>query len=158
MFRLIPLVLLLAVLSLGCEKKQNPGAGERYIRRSKSTEAQLNLHRIYLAVRTLWETDVRLPPAAALRPGAGECCKQPGQQCAAEAAPPPWDQLDDPHREPHRYSYEFIPGPSGPNTSFKVRAVGDLDCDGTLATYELTVTILDGRLGEPVLTEENPLE
>ncbi len=158
MFRFLPAVLLLAVASAGCEKKQSPEAHERYIRRSKSIEAQVNLQRIYREVRATWEMEQRLPPAAALRPAAGECCKQPGQQCAGEVAPPPWDLLGSPHAEPHRYSYEFIPGPEGPSASFTVRAVGDLDCDGTLSTYQLTVSASNGALGQPVITEQNPLE
>ncbi|MCC6997463.1 MAG: hypothetical protein IT370_22800 [Deltaproteobacteria bacterium] len=158
MFRFLPALLLLATVSTGCEKKQSPDAGERYIRRSKSIEAQVNLQQIYRRVKTFWEVELRLPPAAPLRPAAGSCCRQPGQQCPPEAAPPPWDELGDPFVEAHRYSYEFIPGPDGPNASFKVRAVGDLDCDGTLSTYELSVTAKDGVMSEPVLSADNPLD
>ncbi len=158
MVRLLPALLLLAVSSASCDKNQDAGARDRYIRKSKSAEAQLNLQRIYRTARTYWEVDHRLPPAAPLRPAAGECCKHPGQQCPAEAGPPPWDELGDPFVEPHRYSYEFIPGPDGLDASFKVRAVGDLDCDGTLSTYELSVTARDGAMTEQVLNAENPLD
>lgn len=158
MFRSLPGVLLLTMLSTGCDKKSDAGAQQRSLRRSQSAEAQVNLQQIFRSAKTFWEVEFRLPPAAPLRPEAGSCCKQPGQQCPAEAAPPPWDELGDPFVEPHRYSYEFIPGPDGPNASFKVRAVGDLDCDGALSTYELSVTAKDGVMGEQVLSADNPLD
>lgn len=49
---------------------------------------------------------------------------------------PTWQGLNFAIDEPHYYRYEYISTGTGPNATFTARALGDLDCDGILSTFE----------------------
>jgi hypothetical protein len=53
---------------------------------------------------------------------------------------PGWRELGFSVDGPYRYTYSYVPDPSG--QSAIVRAVGDLDCDGTSSLYELKLTVV----------------
>lgn len=68
------------------------------------------------------------------------CCEQ-GGTCKADFSvwnQPGWRELGFSIDGPYRYTYSYVPDPSG--QSAIVRAVGDLDCDGTSSLYELKLT------------------
>jgi hypothetical protein len=50
-----------------------------------------------------------------------------------------WRELGFSVDGPYRYTYEYMPDPSG--QSAIVRAVGDLDCDTVTSLYELKLTV-----------------
>lgn len=119
-----------------------------YIRKSKSAEAKMNLRRIATSIQAANE-ELQVGPdgsaqppvlaSAPLTPAAGECCKQPKHRCAPEPGDwkhPAWSAIFFDIADPHYYSYEVVVDATG----FVARAVGDLDCDGTLATFELRGT------------------
>lgn len=50
---------------------------------------------------------------------------------------PTWQALHFAVDQPHPYRYAFVAGPTG----FTARALGDLDCDGRLSTFERVGTV-----------------
>jgi hypothetical protein len=88
------------------------------------------------------------------------CCEV-GGTCEPDRtlwATPGWQALQFSIDDDHRYTYSYIPDPSG--RSAIVRAVGDVDCDGETSLYELEVRI-DGT-GDAVVrrtwTRKQPYE
>jgi hypothetical protein len=70
-----------------------------------------------------------------------------GGQCATDATlwnHPTWQALNFSIDDPHYYSYEYevVDGGEG----YVVRAIGDLDCDGVVSTFELMGGVMDGSL------------
>jgi hypothetical protein len=133
----------------GCNGKDDHGT------RANVSPATIMLNRIGKSARRTYVetsafpkgTSAELPtkPAGA----GGGCCAAPDHKCPVTndwAADPVWSALDISLDEPSEYRFEYE---SADGTSFKATAVGDLDCDGTEATY-----VLEGRVdgaGEPAL-------
>jgi hypothetical protein len=89
--------------------------------------------------------DVPLTPAA-------PCCASPGARCAdadAWSRNPVWSALDFQVDEPHQFQYGY----RSDGKTFSAIAVGDLDCDGTMITYELRGAAPGGN---PTLTLTEP--
>lgn len=83
----------------------------------------------------------RVPATAAGPTPSPACCEQ-GGTCSPDPAiwnTPGWQALAFSIDDDHHYSYSYIPDPSG--RSAVIRAVGDLDCDGVAATYELEIRV-----------------
>lgn len=173
-------VLPLSLLLFACDKKEETSttastpSGDvvdpmtEYMRKSKTAEAKVHLRGIARGVQYASEEE-RMGPdgtvqklaivAAPLTPAAGECCKQPQKKCAPNSEQwkqPGWQAIAFELPDPHYYSYELAVD----DTGFTARAVGDLDCDGTFATFELRGTKKPDGTYEiaPELTEQNPLE
>jgi hypothetical protein len=128
-----------------------------YMKRSKKTEASLQLNKIARnAKRTYAETGVYPPGSAPLTPPR-PCCGQPENHCPAApalyASNPVWKAIDFQIDEPSLFQYSYSASADGQR--FVARAVGDLDCDGATITYELTGTVSQGvamaTLTEPPL-------
>lgn len=70
------------------------------------------------------------------------CCEQ-GGVCKPDFATwsaPGWRELGFSIDGDYRYTYQYVPDPSG--KSAVVRATGDLDCDGVSSLYELKLTVV----------------
>jgi hypothetical protein len=83
----------------------------------------------------------RVPGTAAPLTPQLACCEQ-GGQCQPDPATwaaPGWKELEFSIDDPYRYAYEYAPDPSGQSAT--VRAIGNLDCDSALSTYELRLTV-----------------
>lgn len=129
----------------------------RYMNRAKSTEAEVFVKRIFYGAVAHYHNPYQPGPTPVGKhvpsesvgptPPVGTCCEQ-GGKCAPDPAlweHPTWKLLkfsvDDPHY--YSYAYEVLDG----GKTFVVRAIGDLDCDGVRATFELTGTVTDdGRV------------
>lgn len=87
------------------------------------------------------------PESVGPTPPVGACCMQ-GGKCAPDPAlweHPTWRALGFSIEDPHYYSYQYEVLDGG--KAFVARAIGDLDCDGVLATFELSGTVTDdGRV------------
>ena len=127
-----------------------------YIKRSKKTEAALQLNKIGKNSKRIYsETSafvVGTQAATPTRPGSGGCCGGTNNHCAAVAADwagTTWRALDFQIDEPMLFVYDY----TGTATAFTSKAYGDLDCDGTEITYTLTGSATDGNpavsLSEP---------
>lgn len=145
------------------------GAFSTYQAKSMASEAKINISAITTGARILFEEERAdpqtlavstgtLPPTIPLTPPAGTCCKQPKGQCSPDLGRwdhEGWKALGFEPRGPHRYSYEVVVE----GQTVTVRAVGDLDCDGELSTYEAVGTVKDGTLEiSSELKETAPLE
>ena len=120
-----------------------------YIKRSKKTEASLQLNKIGKNLkRTYSEASAYVIGTAGqlpAKPGGGGCCGGPNNHCAANptgfAADAIWKQLDFQIDEPSLFYYDY----TGAAATFTAKATGDLDCDNTEIVYELDGTAVNGN-------------
>jgi prepilin-type N-terminal cleavage/methylation domain-containing protein len=126
-----------------------------YIKRSKKTEAALQLNKLGKNAKRIYsETASYFIGTAAptpVKPGAGGCCGAPNNHCAVDATTfdaAEWKALDFQIDEPTLFYYDY----AGTATTFAAHATGDLDCDGTEIVYTLDGTALAGNPAV-VLTE-----
>jgi prepilin-type N-terminal cleavage/methylation domain-containing protein len=120
-----------------------------YMKRSKKTEASLQLNKLGKNAKRVYAetgayvggTALQLPT----KPGPGGCCGGPNNHCAAVPASfvlnPVWKQLDFQIDEPTLFFYDY----TGTPTTFQAKATGDLDCDGTEIAYLLDGTAVAGN-------------
>jgi hypothetical protein len=120
---------------------------EKYVRRSKTVEATMNVRKLADAAAS-WANErapgqkraFKFPKSTDWTP-AGSCCPD---TCAANAAlwtQPTFRQLGFSVDEPFRYQYRVLSEGRGAGATIKVQARGDLDCDGVWSLYERTVTV-----------------
>ncbi|MFT3692065.1 MAG: hypothetical protein QM831_02910 [Kofleriaceae bacterium] len=127
---------------------------DEYKAKSMATEAKLNLNKISKLAKVKAAEASKFPAGTAAATPAGKCCDGPDHKCAVDAAAfakdPVWQALEFSVDEPSRYQYSY----TGTDTAFTAMAVGDLDCDGKMATYVMTGTLgPDGMPGKAELTE-----
>ena len=103
-----------------------------YMKKSKKTEASLQLNKIAKNSKAYFITNARYSTIdAAKEPGTTPC----GNKVQGSWGAAGWMELDFQVDEPGLFSYEYTGGTSSA-TAF---AYGDLDCDGTEVTYTLTL-------------------
>jgi hypothetical protein len=143
-----------------------------YMKMAKSSEATLNIDRMYEGAVTYWDAEHigpsgepvthRLPPSTEWTP-ATSCCEQGGGEgkCdgAANAAAwssPTWRALGFAMADNFYYQYRFTV--EGDVVYFQAR--GDLDCDGTFSLFERSAEISpDGTLRAGAgITKNDPTE
>lgn len=129
-----------------------------YIKRSKSSEASVQLNNIGKNMKREY-ADVSSYPAAAgalLPTGGGgpgnNCCGGMGAGTTVnnKCVPDPdaftdgagWQALDYKLAEPSQYQYQYTGGAQ----IASAEAIGDLDCDATSATWLLTGTVASGGI------------
>lgn len=120
-----------------------------YMKRSKATEASLNLNKIGKAAkRVKGEIGTYATETGAMLPhSSGTCCGDSGggTQINNKCTPTPsafsdgqaWSHLEFSVDEPSVYNYQYVPV-SG--SAFTAYAVGDSDCDTVMATFTLLGT------------------
>ena len=104
-----------------------------YMKKSKVSEAVLQLNRIAKYAKAAYLTDGKYPVGEAGPTPAAPCCDGPGRKCSASWTDPVWQALDFRIDDPHLYQYTY----KSDGAAFTATAIGDLDCDGTTITYEL---------------------
>ncbi|HTR49609.1 MAG TPA: DUF4190 domain-containing protein [Kofleriaceae bacterium] len=118
-----------------------------YMKKSKVTEASLQLDRLGKDAKRYFGENGEFPKGSAPLTPAKDCCGQHGDnKCVTTSADwqGVWQQLDFFVDEPtnYRFSYE------SDGKTFVAKAVGDLDCDGDPGVYELDGSI--DPAGNPV--------
>jgi hypothetical protein len=113
----------------------------------------------YLADRVALEVTRtgKVPPLPAGPTPLPDCCEQ-GGVCAEDAtrwATPGWQALQFTIDDDHRFTYQYIPDPSG--RAAVIRAVGDLDCDDVTSLYEVKIEV-DASGVHRAWTRKNPYE
>jgi len=124
----------------------------KYIRRAKTTEAVMNLRKLFDSSVSYYEqeyadrngrplphqfpgADQALGPA----PGNNPCCGRVGDKCPPEAdawQTPQWQALNFSVDDPHYYWYQYVATGSGPQARFTARAMGNLNCNLSYSTFE----------------------
>ncbi len=149
-------------------------AFQRYQQRARTSEATMHLRKMFDASVSYFERehasragiilDRQFPRSVDLTPGKGFC--GPGSQDGKWTPrksywrDPTWEALFFAVSDPHYYSYEYVSEGTGTSARFTARAVGDLDCDGVLSTFE-RVGAVDAALnvmGGGGIYVENELE
>lgn len=126
-----------------------------YMKRSKKTEASLQLNKIGKNSKRAYMENSQYVSGTAgptpVKPGTGGCCGGSGtsgknvNHCAAVPASftsnATWSALDFEIDEDTLFYYSY----GGTATTYTALAVGDLDCDGTEITYTLDGTAANGQ-------------
>lgn len=124
-----------------------------YVKKSKSTEAPIQLNKLGKYAQHAYLENNSFPKGSAPLTPPEPCCGQPNHHCRAVpemyAADPVWKALDFEIDQPTLFQYSYEASPDG--QSFVARAVGDLDCDSTFITYELKGTAANGNLSTTLI-------
>jgi len=153
-WRRVRYVLLLVAL---CAVATCPTAKRACTANTRAREAEELLAYLADKVAASLAATGRVPEAAAGPTPLPDCCEQ-GGTCAADPArwaSPGWQALAFTIDGDHRYTYSYVPDPSG--RSAVVRAVGDLDCDDVMSLYEVAIRI-EPQGVRRTWTRKNPLE
>jgi type II secretory pathway pseudopilin PulG len=131
-----------------------------YTKRSKQTEAALQLNKIGKNAKRAYAETGRYPAGTVSLTPPGSCCGQANNHCPAVpelyANNAVWSSLDFQIDEPSLFQYSYRGTADG--QGFVAKAVGDLDCDGTSITYVLEGSVSSGKpsvtLTEPPLNAD----
>jgi type IV pilus assembly protein PilA len=146
-FSLIELMIIVAIL--GIIAALAIPAYVKYLRRSRTIEATMNLRKIFDAsvayYNGLPKTDANgnslptsFPASTGPSPGANLCCGQPGDKCKASPTnfdDNTWSALNFSVDDPFNYWYQYVAVGTGSNSTFQAFAYGNLDCDNIYGTY-----------------------
>jgi type IV pilus assembly protein PilA len=151
-FTLIELMIVVAII--GILAAVAIPAFMKYIRRSKTTEATMNIRKIFDSSVSYFEeehaarTGVVLPkqfPETTGPTPATTCCGNPGDKCPPNATQwgtnATWNALNFSVDDPHYYWYTYAATGTGTSSAFTARANGDLNCNGTQSTFERIGTV-----------------
>jgi type II secretory pathway pseudopilin PulG len=106
----------------------------KYIRRSKNTEATMNLRNIYSSEVAYREMHGAFTGSTDWTP-TSPCCSGPDKKCVGTSSPftgPVWEALNFSIGDPFRFQYRV----RTTKTGFTVEARGDLDCNGKVSTFQ----------------------
>ena len=147
-FTLIELMIVVAIIGL-LAAVAIP-AFEKNVRRSKTSEATINLRRIYDGAVTSYQSEQvdrsgqglapKFPDTIEATPAENACCQANDRgQCPSNSEAfvrPTWQQLQFSIDDPHYYWYSFVSDGEGAGAAFTARASGNLNCDATFSTFE----------------------
>jgi Tfp pilus assembly protein PilE len=123
-----------------------------YMKKSKKTEASLQLNKLGKNLKVFYITESRFPAGEAALTPSTNCCQGPAGKCESTRAmwqQPVWQALDFEIADPHRFKYSY----RSDGTTVVAEAVGDLDCDGQTITYRLEASAPNG---DPTITIIEP--
>jgi len=150
----------------------------KYIKKSKATEARIQLEKLYNGARsyyyetgetgfsgTITTIQSQFPDPEAATPAATCCVLSGDPRCTPSLAiwdsSPTWRALKFNLPDPHYFQYEFASTGTSLNADFTAFAYGDLDCDGVRSTFSM-FGFINTAGGEPTLgaqqSRENELE
>lgn len=123
-----------------------------YTKKSKVTEAALQLNKLGKNAKTAYIVNAEFPKGTVGPTPAKSCCEGPNMKCAPDPAAwsnPVWQAIEFSVDEPHLYRYSY----ESDGKTFTAKAMGDLDCDGTEAVWVMKGTADNGN---PSISIEEP--
>jgi len=151
-FTLIELMIVVAII--GILAAVAIPAFMKYIRRSKTTEATMNLRKLYDSSVSYYNEEHALrgggitarmfPSTIGSTPAAKACNGGTSQKNAPSAttwSAATWQGLNFAVDDPFYYQYSYTSAGTGNASQFTAAANGDLDCDGTFSTFERVGTV-----------------
>lgn len=159
-FTLIELMIVVAII--GILAAVAIPAFMKYIRRSKTTEATMNLRKLFDSSATYYAEEHAFRGIAADSAGAiakqfpDSTAESAPQTSACSAGSPfkhnpaantgeqaffygqTWQALNFDLTDPFLYQYMYVSEGQGNTSKFTARAIGDLDCNGVYSTFERT--------------------
>jgi len=154
-FTLVELMVVIAIVGVLCAIAV-PAFMEN-ARRAKTTEAPVNLERLYSNSRiyifaahasrgSINSIPLQFPLPEPKTPAAS-CCTFVGEKCAPNPltwqGSATWSALAFSVDDPSYFNYEYGStgtAVTGPGSNFTARAIGNLDCDATFSTFEMVGT------------------
>jgi prepilin-type N-terminal cleavage/methylation domain-containing protein len=146
-FTLIELMIVVAII--GILAAVAIPAFMKYIRRSKTTEASMNVRKMYDSSVSYFEAEhsdssgtilaKQFPTSAGPSPAANHCCGQAGAKCTPSNAywtAATWTALNFSVDDPFYYWYSYTSSGTDTGSKFQADAFGNLNCDSTYSTYE----------------------
>jgi type IV pilus assembly protein PilA len=171
-FTLIELMIVVAII--GILAAVAIPAFMKYIRRSKTTEATMNIRKLFDSSVSYYEEEhadrggnivpKQFPSGTSETPGVNTCCTTgTGGKCPPNAAVwntnPTWNALNFSIDDPHYYWYSYQQSGSDATSVFTARAQGNLNCDAQYSTFERIGNIDNGNVrGGSGLYKYLPLE
>jgi len=173
-FTLIELMIVVAII--GILAAVAVPAFMKYVRRSKTIEATMNIRKLYDSSVSYYESehaavngDVlprQFPASIGWTPnGPGICCGDVGQKCqpgkyAAQWVNGSWTALNFAVDDPFYYSYQYDSAGVDTNSAFSASASGDLNCDGKVFSLFTRVGNIQNNnvTGGAALYTENEIE
>lgn len=150
-FTLIELMIVVAIL--GILAAIAVPAFIKYVRRAKSSEAVMNVRKMFDGAVAYYSRDwsdrrgvaisPQFPQTTNLdrnpAPANNACCGQPSDKCVPTPGvwdTPMWQALNFGIDDAHYYWYNFISAGTGLTSAFTAQGLGNLDCDQAYAVFE----------------------